>query len=145
VGRQAKSFRPRAIAWGFFAVTLVWQLASVSASQRVPMLHPVDEGPRSPHFLKFRARLQSIVTARDVAGLLGIVHPDIRNTFGGDDGKEAFVRLWELKTQKSGGSPRPTCICDGPTSMTRSTTALSLALGFGFGLLRRYADAFSRR
>jgi hypothetical protein len=76
-------------------------LLPVAASQSPLVLRPVDEAPRSRDFLAFRTKLQHIVDARDVSGLLSVVHPDIKNSFGGDDGKEAFKRLWRLENPRS--------------------------------------------
>ena len=42
----------------------------------------------------FRSRLQQTIAARDVSALLSIVHSDIKNTFGEDNGIDAFKRLW---------------------------------------------------
>jgi hypothetical protein len=60
------------------------------------ILEPVDEAARQPDFLSFRNSLQAAVAERDVEALLRCVHPDIRNTFGDDNGIEAFRRLWRL-------------------------------------------------
>ena len=67
--------------------------ATVAASAQKRLL-PVDEAASSPDFFTFRAHLLSAVARRDVAALLAIVDPDIKNGFGGDDGKAAFEREW---------------------------------------------------
>jgi hypothetical protein len=59
-------------------------------------LFPVDGagcGARAD-FFAFRARLQAALARRDLDAVLAIVAPDIRNSFGGDDGVEGFLRLW---------------------------------------------------
>jgi hypothetical protein len=50
----------------------------------------VDEAERRPDFLEFRRRLQDAVVRRDAAAILGIVHRNVRVSFGGANGIEAF-------------------------------------------------------
>ena len=75
---------------------VVAALAVASAQAQPPRLEPVDEGAREPDFLAFRTGLRQTVERRDVAALLRVVHPNIKNSFGGDDGIDAFKRLWRL-------------------------------------------------
>lgn len=77
-------------------------IAAQSASPETPALPvssrallPVDEAAALPDFFSFRARLLQIIARRDAAALLAIVDPDIKNGFGGDDGKAAFERQWQ--------------------------------------------------
>ena len=58
-------------------------------------LKPVDEAAAMPDFFSFRARLLQVIARRDAAALLAIVDPDIKNGFGGDDGKAAFEQQWQ--------------------------------------------------
>jgi hypothetical protein len=55
-----------------------------------PTLRPVDEAPRRPDFLEFRRRLQDAVARRDQAAVLASVHPNVRISFGGSGGIDAF-------------------------------------------------------
>jgi hypothetical protein len=64
-------------------------------------LDPVDEGRGRPDFQQFRSGLQAAVAARDVEALLRAVSPDIKNTFGDDNGIEAFTRRWRLDRRDS--------------------------------------------
>lgn len=64
-------------------------------------LMPVDEAVRDPELFAFRARLQAALARQDAAAVLEMVDPRIKNTFGGDDGIEAFQRLWKLKEADS--------------------------------------------
>lgn len=57
-------------------------------------LAPVDEAARYPDFLQFRTALRQIIARRDVPALLAVIHPNIKNSFGGDDGVEQFKRIW---------------------------------------------------
>jgi hypothetical protein len=59
-------------------------------------LEPVDEAIQQPDFLAFRNNLRTTIARRDVNALLRVVHPNIKNTFGDDNGIEAFKRLWRL-------------------------------------------------
>ncbi len=64
--------------------------ASVAAASAIRWTRP----PRVPDFFTFRAQLQTALARRDVAALLAVVHPDIKNGFGGDDGKANFEVKW---------------------------------------------------
>lgn len=77
-------------------VAAVVLLQPLSTAAAFPIIEPVDEAARQPDFLSFRNSLQAAVAERDVEVLLRSVHPDIRNTFGDDNGIEAFRRLWRL-------------------------------------------------
>ncbi len=59
-------------------------------------LLPVDEGPRVADFAAFRARLQTTIAARDTAALIAVLHPDLKISFGGDDGIANFRTKWKL-------------------------------------------------
>lgn len=65
-------------------------------STAAPTLPFVDEAGKDPGFLAFRADLLQTIERRDVAALLQVVDPRIKNTFGDDNGIEAFKRLWQL-------------------------------------------------
>lgn len=83
-----------------FALTLVLTQAALGMAQTGKLL-PVDEAVRDPELFAFRARLQAAVARHDAAALLEMVDPKIKNTFGGDDGIEAFQRLWKLEERDS--------------------------------------------
>ncbi len=55
-----------------------------------PVLSPFDDGDTQPGFAAFRREVAAIVARRDVEALMRLVHPDIKVSFGGDDGREAF-------------------------------------------------------
>ncbi len=60
-------------------------------------LLPSDEATRDPELFAFRARLQAAVARHDTAAVLAMVDPNIKNSFGGDDGAAAFQRGWKLQ------------------------------------------------
>ena len=62
---------------------------------------PVDEAAAMPDFFSFRAGLLQVIARRDAAALLAVVDPDIKNGFGGDDGKAAFEREWQPSSADS--------------------------------------------
>jgi len=62
---------------------------------------PIDQATQQPDFFSFRARLQVAVARRDASAVLSILDPSIRNTFGGDDGIEAFKRRWRIDSPDS--------------------------------------------
>jgi hypothetical protein len=59
-------------------------------------LLPVDEAQLHPDFFTFRAHLLTALARRDTAAVLDAVDPDIKNSFGGNDGIEGFRNAWEL-------------------------------------------------
>lgn len=80
-------------------------------------LRPVDEAVEQPDFFSFRAGLIAAVARRDAAAIRSVVHPDIRNTFGPDEGIQTFEKTWRL---------------DDPASDFWSKFATVLALGGKF-------------
>jgi hypothetical protein len=84
------------LAAGCWLVVAAQAAPPVRSAPPVPgrTLLPVDEAAALPDFFSFRARLLQVVARRDAAALLEIVDPDIKNGFGGDDGKDAFEREW---------------------------------------------------
>ena len=69
---------------------------STLAAAQVGKLLPVDEAARDPEFFAFRAQLQAAVARHDAEAVLAAVHPNVKNTFGGNDGIDAFRRIWKL-------------------------------------------------
>jgi hypothetical protein len=79
-------------------------LGGLAAAQaQVGKLLPSDEAVQDPELFAFRARLQAAVARHDTAAVLEVVDPNIKNTFGGDDGLAAFRRLWKLETGDDSG------------------------------------------
>ena len=57
---------------------------------------PVDEAARDPEFFVFRARLQRAVATHDTAAVMRVVSPKIRNSLGGNGGREEFREKWGI-------------------------------------------------
>jgi hypothetical protein len=55
---------------------------------------PFDEGARDSTFLAFREELLRIVSQRDTTRLMAIVAPEVRVSFGPENGVEAFRSEW---------------------------------------------------
>ena len=53
-----------------------------------------DEASRCPGFQDFREHLNETVRHKDANALLAIVHPDIRFSFGPENGRDAFRQRW---------------------------------------------------
>src|SRR5262245_56349265 len=70
-------------------------------AQGLGVIEPVDEAARRPDFFAFRAQLQSAVARHDAAAVLDAVAPDVKNSFGGNDGVEEFKQMWRLDQQDS--------------------------------------------
>jgi hypothetical protein len=75
--------------------------ASVQAAGPVRQLKPVDEAAAVPSFLAFRNELRRVIARRDTKSLMRIVVPDIKNSFGGDDGAANFKKMWKPTDAKS--------------------------------------------
>lgn len=61
-----------------------------------PVLRPRDEANES--FQAFRSDALRALAQHDTAFLYRLIAPEIRNTFGGDDGVEGFRRIWKMDT-----------------------------------------------
>lgn len=90
---------------------------AVTPAQAQQTLKPIDQAINQPDFFTFRARLQTALARRDVEAVLAVVHKDIKNSFGGDDGFDEFKKTWNL---------------DKPDSKLWETLATVLALGGTF-------------
>jgi hypothetical protein len=75
--------------------TTVALVTAASAAAQQPFL-PVDEASSRPDFFSFRAQLQRAIARHDTAALLAVVHPQIRNSFGDNDGIDEFRRMWNI-------------------------------------------------
>ena len=73
----------------------------LGGTPRPPPLSPVDQAASRADFFAFRARLQAALVRRDADALLAVLAPDIKNSFGGDDGVDGFVRLWRPREPDS--------------------------------------------
>lgn len=58
-----------------------------------PVLRPVDEAPSHPDFMRFRNQLKDIARRRDERALMQIVDPEIRISFGDNNGIDNFRKL----------------------------------------------------
>jgi hypothetical protein len=75
--------------------TILALLTTAPLAAQQPFL-PVDEASRRPDFFSFRAQLQRAIARHDTAALLAVVHPQIRNSFGDNDGFDEFRRMWNI-------------------------------------------------
>lgn len=78
--------------WTILAILAL--LATAPLAQQ-PFL-PVDEAGNRPDFFSFRAQLQRAIARHDTAALLAIVHPQIKNSFGDNDGIDEFRTMWNI-------------------------------------------------
>ena len=79
-------------------VELLMMAAAQGAPARLP---PVDQCSRDPGFKAFRASLESAVARRDGDAFLKLLAPDVLVNFGGENGKAAFAKQWEVKSRTS--------------------------------------------
>jgi hypothetical protein len=100
-------------------------------------LRPVDQAVMQPDFFTFRARLQAAIAGRDEAALLGAVDPDIRLSFGDDNG------LDELRKQLR--DPKSTLWTELATALAlggRFTSATSFTAPYVFAAWPSGLDSF---
>jgi hypothetical protein len=89
---------PRRFSIPGFVVLVIAALLAPAAVRSAPAertLLPVDEAASRPDFFTFRAALMVTIARRDAGALLAVVHPDIKSSFGGDEGKASFEALWK--------------------------------------------------
>ncbi len=84
-----------------FLLASLFLLQASAGLAQVAKLLPTDEAVRDPQLFAFRAQLQAAIARHDMQAVLDAVHPNIKNTFGGDDGIENFKRLWKLQGGES--------------------------------------------
>ncbi len=92
-------------------------LMTTSSLQAQQELKPIDQASTQLDFFTFRARLQAALARRDTEAVLAVIHNNIKNSFGGDDGVDGFKKTWNL---------------DKPDSKLWETLAAVLALGGTF-------------
>ncbi len=64
-------------------------------------VRPVDEGKKDKSFSAFRDKLIEAVKKRDKKYLLSILDPNIKSSFGGDDGIKDFKTMWKIDSSKT--------------------------------------------
>lgn len=64
-------------------------------------LHPYDDASRDPSFFIFRAQLLEAIQQRDASFVISILSPNIKNSFGGNDGVSEFRKYWKLERSDS--------------------------------------------
>lgn len=55
---------------------------------------PVDQAASAPDFFSFRAQFAAAIARRDTIFLLSALNKDVKLSFGGDAGIEAFKTMW---------------------------------------------------
>lgn len=76
-------------------------VAAAPQAQAQRVLKPVDQAATRSDFYGFRAQLQAAIARRDVAALLASLDGNIRNSFGDNNGIDAFRQIWEPEDRKS--------------------------------------------
>lgn len=70
-------------------------------AMQVGKLYPVDESARDHSFAVFRRRLLAALKRRDRKHLMSVVHPEVKNGFGDDDGAAKFAAQWQVERPDS--------------------------------------------
>ncbi|MEZ5345019.1 MAG: SH3 domain-containing protein [Pyrinomonadaceae bacterium] len=74
---------------------------SLACAAQERFVLPVDEGKSDASLNTFRAKLIEATRSKNADFVLNIVDKDIKNSFGGDDGKENFKKIWALEKKDS--------------------------------------------
>jgi len=82
------------------ALTLALTLTAHAADKH-RQLKPVDQGEIDASFATFRNELKAIVARKDAVALLKVLAPDIRNSFGDNQGIAGFKAMWNPTDAKS--------------------------------------------
>ena len=78
---------------------VVFGFFSLAAQER--FVAPVDEAKKDASFLAFRTKLIEAAKKRDAKYVLSVVDPNIKNSFGGNDGIAEFKKFWKLESPTS--------------------------------------------
>jgi hypothetical protein len=81
--------------WSLLAL-LVAAAPEAAAPAQVRRIPLVDTCAADSSFVAFRNDLLAAIERRDAAFILSVATEDIEYTFGGEPGREAFARDWEL-------------------------------------------------
>ncbi len=84
---------------GVLAALIVGTGTGAAQVRRLP---PVDEAARCPGFVAFRTNLQQIIMRKDSAALLEIVDPNVKVSFGDEQGREGFRTMWLTGPERQG-------------------------------------------
>jgi hypothetical protein len=79
----------------------LWIAAALACAQPVRVPPPPEQAGRDPALAAYLTRLREAVRAKDRGALLGLISPEIKNGFGGEDGEVFFRRIWELDAPNS--------------------------------------------
>ncbi len=71
------------------------------SAQKERYVRPIDEGKKDKSFSVFRAKLIEAVKKHNKKYLLGVLEPNIKNSFGGSGGIKEFKEMWEIDSSKS--------------------------------------------
>jgi hypothetical protein len=85
----------------FNALFVASLVAATPVMHAQTQLLPTDDAAAQPDFFTFRAHLQSAIARRDTQAVLAVVHKNIKNSFGGNDGIEEFEKTWKLNEPDS--------------------------------------------
>ncbi len=69
---------------------------SINAFGQERFVVPIDEGKKDASFNTFRAKLITALKKKDKKYLISILDPNIKVSFGGDDGITDFKNFWEI-------------------------------------------------
>lgn len=74
-------------------LALLLLFAPPAAAADPPTYPPFDEADKDPSFKAYRDRLLAAIEQRDIAAVVAMASPDIKLSFGGDEGRDT-LREW---------------------------------------------------
>ncbi len=80
----------------FVFLMLVFVVAGANVFGQERFVRPVDEAAKDKSFLAFRTRLIAAVERRDANYIHSILDPNIKLSFGGEEGIADFKRTWKI-------------------------------------------------
>jgi hypothetical protein len=84
-----------------FLIFFLFTIGFSAAPAQERYVRPVDEGARDASFAAFREKTLAAARRRDAKYILSIVDPNIKNSFGGNDGVKEFKEWWKINSPQS--------------------------------------------
>ncbi len=104
---------------------------------------PVDEAKNDASLIAFRTKLIEATKTKNQSFILSIVDPDIKNSFGGDDGKENFKTNWRIGQKDSAfWEEFLTVITNGGAFFKEEGSQKTFCAPFSFMVFPEDLDAF---
>ncbi|MBA2378678.1 MAG: SH3 domain-containing protein [Blastocatellia bacterium] len=85
----------------YLSAVLILALCCVAVAAQERYVKPVDEAAKDASFAAFRQKTIAAAEKRDVRYIISILDPDIKISFGIEQGAKEFVNTWRLNDKDS--------------------------------------------